>query len=69
MEVWMLEITTELSDKHSPILLENKPSDQELEIWLRKTFSDEFPDDDMGPGIFGSFLYLKWTKTKIDKFL
>ena len=71
---WVLSVTSESGDSYGPSLFEEKLDDSELEVFLHNQFPDEWEEDD-GPGIFGSYLHIKWDlahvygKPSISKFI
>jgi len=59
---YTIRITSESCDDYGVHSFPEKPSDQELRAYLRKVCPgdiDEELDEDSGPGIFGSYLYIE----------
>jgi hypothetical protein len=58
--MWILSLNSESGDVYDPILVDEQPSEEVLEKFLRNNYPDEFIGIDDGPGIFGGWLYVKW---------
>ena len=59
MKVWILIVSSESGDDYGPYLFKDKPSSKKVEEFLREECPDEFPEDEDGPGDFGSYLYVE----------
>ncbi len=59
--MWVLNVNSESGDKYKTLYFKQKLNDKDLEIYLKNSFPDEW-EDCPGPGIFGSFLYIKWSE-------
>jgi hypothetical protein len=62
--MWILSINTESGDTYGPFVFENKPDDRKSETFLKERFPDEWDVFDDGPGIFNSYMHIKWTEIK-----
>lgn len=58
MNAFIITAKSESGDFYGPWGFIRKPTDQQLERFLREVASDEFPEANDGPGDFGSYLYL-----------
>ena len=60
MDVTVIIGKSESGDDYGPWVFYNTPSEKELEVFLREECVGEFPEEneDEGPGIFGSYLYV-----------
>lgn len=66
---YVIHITSESCDDYGIHRFPKKPSDAELEAYLRNLYPGDFPidpedEDDEGPGIFGSCLHVKQVSMK-----
>jgi hypothetical protein len=71
--VFVITAHTDASDHYGPWVFNKKPTDAQLEAFLRKNCPNEFPRanhrhdlDGDADGAFGSFLYLDITEVKVN---
>jgi len=65
-KIHILSVESESCDTYGPFLFSKKLDDNQLEAFLREHCSSEWPDDDdEGPGIFGSYLYVSWSQSEV----
>ena len=64
-------VSSESGDDYGPFLFDRKPTDAELEYWLREFCPGEWDDaedeDNRGPGIFGSYLHVDMSEQTVVK--
>lgn len=67
--VHVLSVKSEACDVYGPFLFREKPSDDELLIFLNEhTSPDDCPvndDERVGPGWRDTYLHLTWTRSEI----
>lgn len=56
-KIWVLTASSESGDDYGPWLFDFKPTDRELEMFLREEAPGEWEDE--GPGFKGSYLFPK----------
>lgn len=59
---YVLSVRSESGDEYPPMVFKEKPNDEKLKSFLQEIFPDEWGD---GPGIFGSYLYVRWSCSKL----
>lgn len=73
MTIFCLTATSESGDDYGPFLFNKKPTDTQLEYWLREFCPGEFDDadaeneEDSGPGVFGSYLHINLSEAEMIK--
>lgn len=66
--VFVININSESGDYYGPYVVKHKPPRNILKTWLKKNFPCEFEDED-GPGIFGSCLFVKISEVDVTETL
>lgn len=64
-KVVVITAQSESCDTYGPWLFDSRPSDEELEVFLKKNAPGEFEDENDGPGIFGSYLHINIVEREI----
>lgn len=64
-KVWVVNANSESGDDYGPYLFDKKPTDKELETFMKDYWPDEFPEEKDGPGKWGSYLYISLVESEI----
>ena len=61
MKVWVVSAKSESGDDYGPWVFKTPPSTEKLEAFLREECSGDFPepDEDEGPGDYGSYIHVE----------
>lgn len=65
MKIHTLAVKSESGDEYGPFCFTNKLNEQDLKTFLMRAFPDDFVKDEQGPGIFESYLHVKWSHEEI----
>jgi hypothetical protein len=72
MSIWAITAHSESGDDYGVFLFDKKPTDDQLEYWLRELCPGEWEDadsedEDHGPGFRGSYLHIDVSETSVIK--
>lgn len=62
MKVWVVTARSESGDHYGPYLFAKKPTDEKLEMFIKKKCPNEFDENCPGPGNWKSFIYIDGPK-------